>query len=172
MRFGIPLTLVSLTINDEQRDREVRDDRATLYTSFRRYVEANPVYVPFASSFATHHGGVHIFDRMPTEMPTSSGYGRSSGATTRTISSASTTTSRPPRHRSGSPGGLSQRAELIAAPSTALMVSRFVYSMLTTITAPRSDSTHIRQAEHTEMPRRVRRRPDELSCDTRYLARS
>ena len=47
MRFGIPLTLVSLTINDEQRDREVRDDRATLYTSFRRYVEANPVYVPF-----------------------------------------------------------------------------------------------------------------------------
>jgi len=21
--------------------------------------------VPFASSFATHHGGVHIFDRMP-----------------------------------------------------------------------------------------------------------
>ena len=65
MRFGIPLTLVSLTINDEQRDREVRDDRATLYTSFRRYVEANPVYVPFASSFATHHGGVHIFDRMP-----------------------------------------------------------------------------------------------------------
>ena len=65
MRFGIPLTLVSLTINDEQRDREIRDDRATLYTSFRRYVEANPVYVPFASSFATHHGGVHIFDRMP-----------------------------------------------------------------------------------------------------------
>ena len=59
MRFGIPLTLVSLTINDEQRDR------ATLYTSFRRYVEGNPVYVPFASSFATHHGGVHIFDRMP-----------------------------------------------------------------------------------------------------------
>ena len=47
------------------RDREVRDDRATLYTSFRRYVEGNPVYVPFASSFATHHGGVHIFDRMP-----------------------------------------------------------------------------------------------------------
>src|SRR4029079_2714803 len=41
-----------------------------------------------------------------------------------------------------------------------------------TITAPRSDSTHIRQAVHTEMPRRARRRPDELSSDTRYLARS
>ena len=49
MRFGIPLALVFLTINDEQRDREIRDHRATLYTSFRRYVEANPVYVPFAT---------------------------------------------------------------------------------------------------------------------------
>jgi hypothetical protein len=49
MRFGIPLTLAFLTINDEQRDREIRDHRATLYTSFRRYVEANPVYVPFAT---------------------------------------------------------------------------------------------------------------------------
>lgn len=29
-----------MEINDEQR--EIRDDRATLYTSFRRYVEANP----------------------------------------------------------------------------------------------------------------------------------
>jgi hypothetical protein len=64
MRFGIPLTLVSLSINDEQRDREIRDDRATLYTSFRRF-EGNPVYVSFASSFATRHGGVHIFDRVP-----------------------------------------------------------------------------------------------------------
>ena len=40
----------------------------------------------------------------PTEMPTSSGCGRSSGATTRTTSSASTTTSHRPRARSGSNG--------------------------------------------------------------------
>jgi hypothetical protein len=56
---------VTLTVNDDERDRLLRDDYALLYESFRRYAESNPVYEPFASSFSVHHGGINVLSRLP-----------------------------------------------------------------------------------------------------------
>jgi hypothetical protein len=56
---------VNLTVNDDERDRLLCDDYAELYESFRRHAESNPVYEPFASSFAVHHGGMNVLSRLP-----------------------------------------------------------------------------------------------------------
>jgi hypothetical protein len=56
---------VTLTVNDDERDRLLRDDYALLYESSRRYAESNPVYEPFASSFSVHHGGINVLGRLP-----------------------------------------------------------------------------------------------------------
>jgi hypothetical protein len=56
---------VTLSVNDDERDRLLRDDYAELYESFRRHAESNPVYEPFAGSFAVHHGGMNVLSRLP-----------------------------------------------------------------------------------------------------------
>jgi hypothetical protein len=56
---------ISLTINDDARAEEMTADESLHYTGFRRYVEANPVYEPFAGSFTSTHGRMDIFDRTP-----------------------------------------------------------------------------------------------------------
>lgn len=44
---------VNLTVNDEQRSKEIDDDRDALYEEFRSYVDADPAYEPFAGNFST-----------------------------------------------------------------------------------------------------------------------
>ena len=56
---------ISLTINDDARSDEMTKDKTRLYTAFRRYIEANPVYEPFARPFTSTHGRIHIFHRTP-----------------------------------------------------------------------------------------------------------
>lgn len=56
---------ISLTINDDARSDEMTKDKTRLYTAFRRYIEANAVYEPFARPFTTTHGRIHIFHRTP-----------------------------------------------------------------------------------------------------------
>ena len=56
---------ISLIINDEARADEITKNKSLHYASFRRYVEANPVYEPFARSFMSTHGRMHMFDRTP-----------------------------------------------------------------------------------------------------------
>ncbi len=56
---------ISLTINDDARSDEMTKDKTRLYIAFRRYIEANPVYEPFARPFTSTHGRMHIFHRTP-----------------------------------------------------------------------------------------------------------
>lgn len=56
---------ISLTINDDARSDEMTKDKTRLYTAFRGYIEANPVYEPFARPFTSTHGSMHIFHRTP-----------------------------------------------------------------------------------------------------------
>lgn len=56
---------VSLTLNDDARADEIKDDRDVLYGSFREYLEAYPAYEPFATSFATHVGRFELLSDRP-----------------------------------------------------------------------------------------------------------
>ncbi|MEE6140628.1 SEFIR domain-containing protein [Mycobacterium sp. 050128] len=56
---------ISLTINDTGRSDEMTKDKTRLYTAFRRYIEANPAHEPFARSFTSTHGRMHVFHRTP-----------------------------------------------------------------------------------------------------------
>lgn len=56
---------VSLTLNDDERARQIHEDYSTLYKAYRRYFEANPLYEPFASPFAVSGGSLDILHRMP-----------------------------------------------------------------------------------------------------------
>ena len=55
---------ISLTINDDARADEIKEE-TRLYTAFRRYIEASPVYEPFARPFTTTHGRTQLFHRTP-----------------------------------------------------------------------------------------------------------
>ena len=54
-----------MTINDDDRSDEMTKDKTRLYTAFRRYIEANPVYEPFARPFTSTHGRIHNCHRTP-----------------------------------------------------------------------------------------------------------
>lgn len=56
---------ISLTVNDSAREDKLRNDKSELYESFRSFIEANPVYEPFAGPFTIHHGRLDIFHRTP-----------------------------------------------------------------------------------------------------------
>jgi hypothetical protein len=56
---------IALTVNDDARAEELTKDKTALYQSFRDYVEANPIYEPFAGPFTIHHGRLDIFHRTP-----------------------------------------------------------------------------------------------------------
>lgn len=57
--------IVSLTVNDDVRAEEIDDERDALYREFRRYVEANPVYEPFAGDFQTTSGRLEVHSAKP-----------------------------------------------------------------------------------------------------------
>jgi hypothetical protein len=59
---------ISLTVNDDARADELKHDKDALYTSFRRYVETNPPFEPFAGPFVIHHGRLDIFHRTPATL--------------------------------------------------------------------------------------------------------
>jgi hypothetical protein len=50
---------------DDARSDEMVKDETRLYTAFRRYIEAYPIYEPFARPFTSTHGRMHIFHRTP-----------------------------------------------------------------------------------------------------------
>ncbi|MGC4990521.1 hypothetical protein [Nocardia salmonicida] len=57
---------VSLTLNDENRAKEIRDDdRDTLYRSYADYFEAQPALEPFRPNFSRHSGRYDILAQHP-----------------------------------------------------------------------------------------------------------
>lgn len=56
---------VNLAVNDEQRSKEIDDDRDALYMEFRSYVDADPAYEPFAGNFSTTSGRINSTQGRP-----------------------------------------------------------------------------------------------------------
>lgn len=62
---GPLINRVALTVNDDERDRLLREEHTALYESYRRNAESNPTTAPFANTFAVHHGGINVLSRLP-----------------------------------------------------------------------------------------------------------
>lgn len=59
------INTVSLTLNDEARDAELRDDHEELYNWHEQRILGRPAYEPFAASFSIHFGSFDILGYRP-----------------------------------------------------------------------------------------------------------
>lgn len=57
--------VVSLTLNDEDRNRELSDGYDNLYTGYEQWIEARPEYQDFAPGFSVHSGRFDILVPQP-----------------------------------------------------------------------------------------------------------